>query len=301
MNFGASFTGVTFFQAAPVVPVQGADNGTSLSGTNVQLGQDVGAVGDPARLLNNRVIPLNTMRLLLEDSVAGSSMQFVGQSFDIASPDPGITVGSSVSFQSVSIGVDSTNGFGQITFSVSKISQWLAGGMAIDPNSIMTDPGAGNLEIGFERVGVNTPAGSPTAKLHIGAGVAAAMGAPFKYTSGVANQTVLENGAKNFNGTNEFLTAGGVNYTMAKTLTATAALDFPNTAAQSSSDLTIALTGAADGDVVSLGVPVAALNPDSCYTAFVSAANTVTVRFNNYSAGAIDPASGTFRVSIIKY
>jgi hypothetical protein len=124
---------------------------------------------------------------------------------------------------------------------------------------------------------------------------------PFKYLAGVAAQVPVVDGAKNFNGTNEFLTAGGVNYTLAKTLTATSALNFGNTAAQTSADLTIALTGAADGDVVLLGVPIAALNADSCYTAFVSAANVVTVRFNNYSAGAINPASGTFRISIIKY
>lgn len=140
----------------------------------------------------------------------------------------------------------------------------------------------------------------PTAAIHLPAGTAAASGAPFKYTAGT-NLAVVENGAKEFDGTNEFLSSAGVRYTMAKTLTATGVLDFPNTGAQLSADLTIAVTGAADGDVVALGVPVAALNADSCYTAFVSAANTVTVRFNNYSAGAIDPASGTFRVSVIKY
>jgi len=61
------------------------------------------------------------------------------------------------------------------------------------------------------------------------------------------------------------------------------------------------VTGAADGDAVSLGVPNAAVNANSSFTAWVSAANTVTVRFNNYSSSSIDPASGTFRVSVIKY
>jgi hypothetical protein len=149
------------------------------------------------------------------------------------------------------------------------------------------------------RLGIGVTA--PTAALHTRAGVAAANGAPFKYTAGVAAQTAVENGAKNFDGTNETIAAGGVTYTLAKTLTATAVLDFPNTNAQLSADLTIALTGAADGDVVLLGVPNASILPDSCYTAWVSAANTVTVRFNNYSAGAQNPASGTFRVSVVKY
>lgn len=83
-------------------------------------------------------------------------------------------------------------------------------------------------------------------------------------------------------------------------LTATATLDFANTNAGNSTDLTITVTGAADGDVVSLGVPNAATSAKSCYTAWVSAANTVTVRFNNYSSAAINPASGTFKVKVSK-
>jgi len=53
------------------------------------------------------------------------------------------------------------------------------------------------------------------------------------------------------------------------------------------------------GDAVSLGTPATA-NNNSCYTAWVSAANTVTVRFNNYSSVGINPASGTFRVIVHK-
>jgi hypothetical protein len=87
---------------------------------------------------------------------------------------------------------------------------------------------------------------------------------------------------------------------VANEIFATASLNFASTNAQNSSDLTITLTGAVDGDVVVLGVPNAAVNANSCYTAWVSAANTVTVRFNNYSSGAIDPAQATFKVTIIK-
>lgn len=83
-------------------------------------------------------------------------------------------------------------------------------------------------------------------------------------------------------------------------LTGSATLDFSSTAAQSSSELTITVTGAADGDVVSVGVPNVSSNANSCFTARVSATNTVTVKFNNYSTGAIDPASGTFKVTVFK-
>ncbi len=88
-----------------------------------------------------------------------------------------------------------------------------------------------------------------------------------------------------------------------KVLSSTATLDFPATAFGTNSDLTVTLTGAALGDVVTLGVPnAAATSANTCYTAWVSAANTITVRFNNYSvATAYDPASAVFRVSVIQF
>lgn len=78
-------------------------------------------------------------------------------------------------------------------------------------------------------------------------------------------------------------------------------LDFPSTNAGTNSDLTITLIGAVAGDIVVLGTPNSSVSNNSCYTAWVSAANTVTVRFNNYgSIAAVDPASGNFKVSILK-
>jgi len=100
---------------------------------------------------------------------------------------------------------------------------------------------------------------------------------------------------------NLLFTAGSTRYTLAKTLTATASLDFPNTSAQNSADLTITVTGAADGDAVHIGVPNGSVNANSSFTGWVSAADTVTIRFNNYSSGAIDPTSGTFRAVVTKY
>jgi hypothetical protein len=81
-------------------------------------------------------------------------------------------------------------------------------------------------------------------------------------------------------------------------LTGSGTLDFPSTGAHSSSDLTITVTGAAVGDIVMLGTPVQDI--DGTFTAFVSAANTVTVRFNHYGSGNTNPASGTFKVYVIK-
>jgi hypothetical protein len=83
-------------------------------------------------------------------------------------------------------------------------------------------------------------------------------------------------------------------------LTGSGTLDFPSTGAHSSSDLTITVTGAADGDIVILGVPNASVTNESNYSAWVSAANTVTVRYNHYGSGTNNPASGTFKVYVIK-
>lgn len=83
-----------------------------------------------------------------------------------------------------------------------------------------------------------------------------------------------------------------------KILSGSATLVFPSTAIQSSSEMTITVSGVAVGDVVNVSSTV---NPaNSAWTAYGSAANTVTVRFNNYSNAAITPASGTFNVRVIK-
>jgi len=84
------------------------------------------------------------------------------------------------------------------------------------------------------------------------------------------------------------------------TLTATATLDFGSTAAGMSSDLTITVTGAVLGDVVTLGVPNASIVANTSYFAWVSATDTVTVRHNNYSALPTNPASGSFKVKVLK-
>lgn len=78
---------------------------------------------------------------------------------------------------------------------------------------------------------------------------------------------------------------------------AVAALDFPNILAQTSAELTIAVLGALPGDVVQLGNS-AAIVANLAVTAMVNVADTVTVRMNNYSAGALDPASATYTVVV---
>lgn len=83
-------------------------------------------------------------------------------------------------------------------------------------------------------------------------------------------------------------------------LIGSASLNFASIAAGTGTeDLTISVPGAAVGDPVSLGLP-AGINAGLLFTPFVSAADTVTVRATNISAGAIDAAAGTFTVSVSK-
>lgn len=168
--------------------------------------------------------------------------------------------------------------------------------------------GQTGTNIGFALVGNGLKVGAisalgtnATARLELPAGTATANTAPIKLTSGT-NLTTPENGAVEYDGTNYFVTSGSTRYTLAKTLAATATLDFGSTAASSSTDLTITVTGAADGDSVIVTPPNGSVVANSIYTAWVSAANTVTVRFSNLDiTNAADPASGTFRAVVFKY
>jgi hypothetical protein len=96
-------------------------------------------------------------------------------------------------------------------------------------------------------------------------------------------------------------TIGANNYKVSVELAASSILDFPSTTAGTASDLTITVTGAANTDTVSLGVDTASTLSDGSFSAWVSAANTVTVRFTNNSLTlALDPASGTFKTVVHK-
>jgi len=137
--------------------------------------------------------------------------------------------------------------------------------------------------------------------LTLSAGTATAGTAPLKLTSGTV-LTTPETGSIEYDGTNYFGSVSTTRYTFAKTLTNTATLDFGSTAASSSTDLTMTVTGAADGDPVIVTPPNGSTFANSIYTAWVSAANTITVRFSNLDLVTTrDPASGTFRAVVFKY
>ncbi len=95
------------------------------------------------------------------------------------------------------------------------------------------------------------------------------------------------------------LTIGSGGASIAKVLRGSASLNFGSIATLSSADLTITVTGAVAGDVVDLGSP-ATLDAGIVPYAFVTSANTVTVRASNITVGSIDPADSTFKVVIVQ-
>ena len=98
----------------------------------------------------------------------------------------------------------------------------------------------------------------------------------------------------------ETTNTGTMSWRQSAVVTATN-LNFGTVAGQTSSDVTVTVTGAAVGDIVNLGIDNAAVVNNSSYHAWVSAANTVTVRCNNYGAGAIIPATtNSFKVQVTK-
>lgn len=114
-------------------------------------------------------------------------------------------------------------------------------------------------------------------------------------TTRVAKATLDVEGTMSGTGLNVGGTVGPT-----KILTGTATLDFANVAAVGcSTDLTITVTGAADGDPVSIGVPNAAQVTGGIFYGWVSAASTVSVRFCDTSSG--NPASATFRAMVTHF
>ncbi len=95
---------------------------------------------------------------------------------------------------------------------------------------------------------------------------------------------------------NGFLVGSGA--TVTKVLSGSASLDFAEIAAAAQASLTITVTGAAVGDEVILGLP-AAPAAGIVFNAFVSAANTVTIRASNISASPVNPTAATYGVIVI--
>jgi len=118
------------------------------------------------------------------------------------------------------------------------------------------------------------------------------------YFGGTATTTISSTGAV----AAQSITIGAGGTSIEKHLSATASLlDFPVIGANSCESQTITVTGAADGDTVSLGVPTALANASTTFavTGFVSETNIVTVRICQVATSASsDPAAATVRADV---
>lgn len=81
-----------------------------------------------------------------------------------------------------------------------------------------------------------------------------------------------------------------------QTYTSSITFDFGNISAQSQATTTVTVTGARSGDAV-LVRPTTAVN-GIILDGTVTAVDTVTIRAVNYSSGAIDPGSQSYRVIV---
>ena len=86
-----------------------------------------------------------------------------------------------------------------------------------------------------------------------------------------------------------------------KVRTATATIDFPSISANSNNDQTMTVTGVTVGthNSVIVGSP-ATIEVELTITAFVSAADAVTIRAHNTSGGAVNPVSNTYRIVVVE-
>lgn len=114
-------------------------------------------------------------------------------------------------------------------------------------------------------------------------------GTPYFYTlsNGNNNDSLLVTGS------------GGAVFRIPAPLSNTATLDFPSTSANGQSDLTMTVSGAAVGDAVSISIPNGSAT-NGTFVGWVSAADTVTIRFHNTN-GVNDPASGVFKAVVFKW
>jgi hypothetical protein len=81
----------------------------------------------------------------------------------------------------------------------------------------------------------------------------------------------------------------------------TTTLDFGSTLPGAATDLTMTVTGAVVGDNVILGVPNGSVPANGLFVGWVSASNTVKIRYINTDVlTTYDPASGSFKALIIK-
>lgn len=240
----------------PPATVTAANNGVSLDGTTVVLGDDGTAPPGPGQLLSPRQIFTNGFSIILNGGLAAVdfSATLSANGFTFVRND-GLVIGDYQAGQMTLL--DDTTSRPVISL--------VGGGVIFD---IINDSGSWAVEL------------------------QSAPGSPLISIPNATQNFIIGNLVDN----NSRLQVDG-NVSM---LSVTANLDFPNTLPFTSSDLTIVFLGAALNDMVVLGLDPTGLDANSSYWQFVDSPDSVTVRFINSSAVAIDPVARDFTVSIFK-
>jgi hypothetical protein len=148
--------------------------------------------------------------------------------------------------------------------------------------------------------------GDPTylygkAQLQIAPGTDREGSAPLKFSPGTL-LTTLENNAVEFDGFDLFLTEHSFRYKLAKILDGQLTTGFGGSlSAFNSVTASLTVAGAKPGDVVNVSANSGVVNPPSIIiTAYVTSANTVTLQAYNASNSAVNIASDTYKVRVIK-
>jgi hypothetical protein len=116
------------------------------------------------------------------------------------------------------------------------------------------------------------------------------------------NSTVFNgggSGAVQFSGTT--VTVGSAGTAFKAIYSAAGELDFPSISANAVTNLTITVAGAGTNSAVAVSKADGSLTAGIELSAYVSATNTVTVRAANPTVTAIDPATGSYRVTVFQY
>jgi hypothetical protein len=170
-----------------------------------------------------------------------------------------------------------------------------AGGVTITNPWALSCKGNANVTTSMS---IGSSLATPSAVLHVLGGSAT------KGTVYLANQTLLTNTVANMMEPNAnilYWTNATGRMKVGLSLTGSATLNFGSTAAGAVADLTVAVTGAALNDPVTVGAPNGAITATGSFYGWVSAADVVTVRFiHAHLTNAEDPASGTFKITVNK-
>lgn len=94
--------------------------------------------------------------------------------------------------------------------------------------------------------------------------------------------------------------SGGEIKKVLSSISTSSSLDYPSISSQSEQSLTITLTGAIEGDAVSISIPATSVSVGVIYTGRVSAPDTVIITAYNITASPVDPSSGIFKVKVLK-